>query len=118
MKKLLTVLLVGLILVMAMVPVLAATKEDVAKQLAELRIKQLELQKQAVQLQVQAGYLTKEQGDWIIGQLELQEKYLRENPTAFFGPYGPGYGMRGYGPRGGFGGFGGYGCPMHGGIPF
>lgn len=117
MKKTLTVLLVALVLALAIVPVLAAAKDDYQKKMVEIRLQQIELQKQAVQAQVQAGYLTKEQGDWMISQLDLQKKFISENPSAVFGHgFGGGMMRRGFGPGAGVGGGCGN-CPFNGQAP-
>lgn len=98
MKKVLAFLVVAVVLVLAIMPVMAASKEEIAKQLADLYAKQIDLQKQMVQLQVQAGYLTKEQGDWIIAQLDLKKKYITENPGVLL-ERGYGWGGCRFGPR-------------------
>ncbi|MDI3280024.1 MAG: DUF2680 domain-containing protein [Bacillota bacterium] len=115
MKKTAAVVAVALVLALLAVPALAAGA-DVTKKLQELYKKELELRKEWVQLQVEAGNITQNQAQWLLDQLNLRQKYVEQgNFTA------PGYGF-GFGPgfRGRMGGFGwgGFGCPMHGGVGF
>lgn len=113
MKKAMAVVAVVLTLALLALPALAANA-DVTKKLQELYKKELELRKEWVQLQVEAGNLTQNQAQWLLDQLNLRQKYVEQgNFTAPGFWFGPGF----RGRMGGFG-WGGFGCPMRGGVGF
>ena len=104
MKKLLIGFVATLLVAALAVPAFAATLSDNQKgQINDLYDQIANLRKQIVQKYVDAGVLTKDQGDQAIKNIDNTTKYQKDNSD---NPgYGPGYGCGG----GGFGMMGGYG---------
>ena len=104
MKKLLIGIVATLLVAALAIPAFAATLSDSQKgQINDLYDQIANLRKQVVQKYVDAGVLTKDQGDQAIQNIDNSTKYQKDN-SANPG-YGPGSGCGG----GGFGMMGGYG---------
>ncbi|MCL4515305.1 MAG: YckD family protein [Firmicutes bacterium] len=110
-KRFAIAVVVALVLALAVPAVFAAVntpQQLSASQQQELKglyTQMYDLEKQMIQKRVEFGWITKQQGDWMIQNLEARKEYLQKN--GFDGAYGPGYGP-GAGP--------GIGCPGHGGF--
>ncbi|MGE5577251.1 MAG: YckD family protein [Syntrophothermus sp.] len=111
-KRIAIAVVVALVLALSVPTVFAAVnapQQLSASQQQELKglyTQMLDLEKQMIQKRVEFGWITKQQGDWMIQNLEARKEYLQKN--GFDGWFGPGYG-RGLGP-------GGFGCPGHAGF--
>lgn len=106
-KKITVAVVVALVLALSVPVAFAALSPAQEKELKTLYIQQFDLQKQMIQKRVEFGWITQQQADWMIKNLEARKEYLDKN--GFDGQYGPGYGP-GFGPGGfGCGGRGGFG---------
>lgn len=98
-KKLLTGVIAVLLLAALAVPAFAAITDSQKGEITQLQKEIAELRKEIIQKYVEAGELTKEQGETIKQNIDQGTRYLEENP----GAVGPGIGCGGgYGMMGGY----------------
>jgi len=101
-KKLVTGIVAVLLVIALAVPAFAAITDVQKEEINGLYQQIAELRKQIVQKYIDAGEVTKEQGDLIQKNIDEATKYQQENGGAF----GPGWGCGGGGMMGGYGGGG------------
>ncbi len=126
MKKKIIIGLVALMVLALAIPAYAAATNTQVKEINDLWNQIFELRKQMVEKYVDAGKLTKEQGDAVKKNIDQENKYRQENPdSAYLGSGcagsangtggagsgmmgGAGYGMMGGTGNGMMGGYSGY----------
>ncbi len=118
-KKVTIVVVVALVLALSVPITFAALSSDQQKELKAYYNQMYDLQKQMIQKRVEYGWLTKQQGDLALKNLEARKDYLDKNglDNQYGSGYGPGVGPGGAGcvGRGGVGPGAGYGRGMMGG---
>lgn len=105
-KRVTIAVVVALVLALSVPVAFAALSPAQEKELKTLYSQQFDLQKKMIQERVDLGWITQQQADLMIKNLEARKDYLDKN--GLDGQYGPGYGP-GFGP-------GGFGCGGRGGV--